>query len=131
MRPVDLSKLTAVLINNALGLPLVALLLVPTGEAASWHTLRASDPDGAAASAYTAAGAYALVVASCVAGLAIGWAGVNAQARAIACTLERAAEGLARSRMPHGPCPCESHAALHVHVHVHVACPCPCPCSHV
>ena len=52
VEPVDLSKMVLVLINNALGIPLVALLLWPTHEPRDWHTLRYSDPGAATATAH-------------------------------------------------------------------------------
>jgi len=74
VEPVDLSKMVLVLINNSVAIPLVAILLWPTKEYEDWHTLKASDPDGP-----DNGFAYFLLVLSCFVGVAIGWAGVNAQ----------------------------------------------------
>jgi len=64
-----------VLLTNAGGVIFVSLLLVPTQETQHWDTL-AHDEGGGAQPLYV----YALLLVSCIVGIAIGWAGVNAQA---------------------------------------------------
>jgi len=71
VEPVDLSKMVLVLINNSLAIPYVAILLLPTKEYAEWHTLKPSEVEH-----WTS---WVFLAGSCVAGVCIGWAGVNAQ----------------------------------------------------
>jgi len=71
VEPVDLSKMVLVLINNSFAIPWVALLLWPTKEYDEWHTLKPEEVEH-----WTA---WLFLGLSCVAGVCIGWAGVNAQ----------------------------------------------------
>jgi len=74
VEPVDLSKMVLVLINNTVAILPVALLLLPTKEYNNFHTLKWHDPEGP--DSWTA---YMWLALSCVVGVCIGWAGVNAQ----------------------------------------------------
>lgn len=74
VEPVDLSKMTLVLINNSVAILPVALLLLPTKEYNQWHSLGWNDKDGPDSMV-----AYVWLVLSCVVGICIGWAGINAQ----------------------------------------------------
>lgn len=76
VEPVDISKMALVLITNVVAIAPVSLILWPTHEAKDWPTLRMYDDDGVKQHEWTA---YLYLVLSCVVGVAIGWAGVNAQ----------------------------------------------------
>jgi solute carrier family 35 protein len=81
--PVDLSKTTMLLINNALAAPavLIAIFLCRTSDKG---TIEPSLYDR-----FSTAGVfdYVMLSASCVIGLAIGWTGINAQFYVTATTL--------------------------------------------
>lgn len=73
--PVDCSKMALVVINNTVAILPVALFLLPaTKEYNSWEQLGTNSPevDGGFLP-------YVWLVLSCVAGIAIGYAGINAQ----------------------------------------------------
>ena len=71
VEPVDLSKMVLVLINNSVAILPVSLLLLPTKEYDEWHTLKPSEVEH-----WTS---WVFLGLSCVVGVCIGWAGVNAQ----------------------------------------------------
>jgi len=72
---VDASKMALVLLTNLGGLFYVSFLLIPTQEVADWDSLVHTDEGGASRPVYQ----YVLLLVSCLAGVAIGWAGINAQ----------------------------------------------------
>jgi drug/metabolite transporter (DMT)-like permease len=71
---VDASKMALVLLTNLGGLFYVTFLLIPTQETSDWDSLLHTD-EGAPRPMYQ----YVLLLVSCVAGVAIGYAGINAQ----------------------------------------------------
>merc|ERR1711935_1214453 len=71
---VDASKMALVLLTNLGGLFYVTFLLIPTQEASDWDSLLHTD-EGGPRPMYQ----YVLLGVSCVAGVAIGYAGINAQ----------------------------------------------------
>jgi len=71
---VDASKMALVLLTNLGGLFYVTFLLIPTQETSDWDSLMHTD-EGAPRPMYQ----YVLLLVSCVAGVAIGYAGINAQ----------------------------------------------------
>ena len=71
---VDASKLALVLLTNLGGLFWTSFLLIPTQEPSEWDSLVHTD-EGAVRPTYQ----YVLLVISCIAGVAIGYAGINAQ----------------------------------------------------
>merc|ERR1719272_1412942 len=71
---VDASKMALVLLTNLGGLFYVTFLLIPTQETSDWDSLVHTD-EGAPRPMYQ----FALLGLSCVAGVAIGYAGINAQ----------------------------------------------------
>ena len=71
---VDASKMALVLLTNLGGLFYVTFLLIPTQETSDWDSLMHTD-EGAPRPMYQ----YVLLGVSCVAGVAIGYAGINAQ----------------------------------------------------
>jgi drug/metabolite transporter (DMT)-like permease len=71
---VDASKMALVLLTNLGGLFWTSFLLIPTQETSDWDSLLHTD-EGAVRPMYQ----YVLLVISCIAGVAIGYAGINAQ----------------------------------------------------
>ena len=71
---VDASKMALVLLTNLGGLFWTSFLLIPTQEPSEWDSLVHTD-EGAVRPTYQ----YVLLVISCIAGVAIGYAGINAQ----------------------------------------------------
>ena len=77
VKPVNISKLGMLLVNNAVGSLYVSLFLFPFPEYNVWQATIENQTMSN----------YALLLISCIAGAAIGWSAINAQAHVSATTM--------------------------------------------